>query len=46
VTLKEILKIAEEEWKLIDARDIRNLFESMPRRMAEVIKNKGGAIDY
>ena len=37
---------AEQEWNKIPADVCRNLVESMPRRIAAVIKAKGGFTKY
>ena len=36
----------EEEWNKIDAKVCQNLIESMPRRVAAVLKAKGGYTKY
>ena len=43
---KELRDALKEEWEKIDADVYQNLMESMPRRMEEVNKAKGGYIKY
>ena len=42
----ELWERVEEEWNKIDAKVCQNLIESMPRRVAAVLKAKGGYIKY
>ena len=42
----DLWSLMEEEWNLIDADFCAKLVESMPKRIAEVIKAKGGYISY
>jgi len=42
----ELWERIEEEWNKIDVLVYQNLIESMPRRMAAVIKAKGGYTKY
>jgi len=42
----ELWKRVEEEWNKIDAEVCHNLIESMPRRVAAVLKAKGGYTKY
>ena len=42
----ELWERVEAEWAAINVEICQNLIESMPRRVQEVIKNKGGPIDY
>ena len=40
------LKIAVgKAWRKIDVQVLQNLYNSMPNRIAEVIKRKGGVLD-
>jgi hypothetical protein len=46
---REILELWERiegEWNKIDAKVCQNLIESMPRRVAAVLKAKGGYTKY
>lgn len=43
---KELEQVLREEWELLDKKTLENLVESMPRRVAEVIKAKGGHTRY
>lgn len=43
---EELYRAIESEWKRIPTRTITNLIESMPKRCAEVIKNKGYSTKY
>ena len=41
------LKLAiSEEWEKLDISVIQNLYDSLPRRMVEVLKNHGGGTHY
>jgi len=42
----ELWERVEKEWEAIDASVCQNLIESMPRRMAALVKAKGGYIKY
>lgn len=42
----ELWERVEEEWNKIDAEVCQNLIESMPRRIAAVLKAKGGHTKY
>ena len=42
----ELWERVEEEWNKIDAEVCQNLIESMPRRVAAVLKAKGGYTKY
>ena len=44
--LDDLLQFIKEEWEQIPEDYLRNIVESMPKRMQEVIKNKGGSISY
>lgn len=35
-----------EEWEKIPMKTIHNLFDSMPRRLQQVLASKGEKIDY
>jgi transposase len=43
---EELWQILKTEWLKIDERKYKNLVDSMPRRVAEVITNKGNATRY
>ena len=42
----ELWERVEAEWKKITAEDCMHLIESMPRRIAAVLKAKGGFTKY
>jgi hypothetical protein len=42
----ELWERVEKEWNKIDAKVCQNLIESMPRRVAAVLKAKGGYTKY
>ncbi len=42
----ELVAALKEEWLLIPSDNLRRLAESMPKRIKELIKNKGGHIHY
>jgi transposase len=42
----ELWERVQEEWNQIEPEYCQKLIESMPTRMAEVLRNKGGPIDY
>ena len=44
--IQELWERIEVEWEKIDAAVCQNLIESMPRRVAAVIKAKGGYTKY
>ncbi len=44
--LKELFRRIEEQWEKISPEYIKNLYESMPRRMLQVIKAKGRWTKY
>ncbi|KAL7725297.1 hypothetical protein ACLKA6_000714 [Drosophila palustris] len=47
ITSKKMLKdVIMEEWSKITAEDTRKLVDSMPRRLAEVLKRKGYPTKY
>jgi len=39
--INELWKFCEEQWALIPTENIKDIYQSMPRRIAEVIKMKG-----
>ena len=44
---EDLIKNFMSEWKKLEDNQIcKNLVDSMPKRVKEVIKNKGGAINY
>ncbi len=47
-SVESLVRIAKEEWKKItvDKALLERLVESMPRRLAAVIKSEGGATRY
>ena len=45
-SMKELWKRTEKEWKQIDAGYCQKLISSMPERVAEVLKAKGGHTRY
>ena len=44
--INKLWECTQREWKAIDTAVVQNLIESMPRRVAEVIRAKGGYTDY
>ena len=42
----EVWERVEKEWEEIDAEVCQNLIESMPRRVAAVLRAKGGYTKY
>lgn len=44
--IEALWKISEEQWAMIPTNKIKNLYESIPRRIKEVIKNKGMSTRY
>ena len=42
----DLLLAVQRCWDAIDMDKVRNCIDSMPRRIAELIKKKGGPIDY
>ena len=46
ITILELWERVEKEWEAIPQSVCRALVESMPRRVAAVIKNKGGYTKY
>jgi len=45
-TEKGLREAIHEAWDLIDTQTLRNLFNSMPGRMQEVIEHEGDRIAY
>ena len=45
-SIDELWKRVEAEWEKISAKECRDLIESMPRRVAAVLKAKGGYTKY
>lgn len=46
VTVEDMWRIAQEEWELIPANTIVNLYNSLPRRVVAVLKARGGPTKY
>jgi hypothetical protein len=44
--INDLWKHTQREWEAIDAAMVQNLIESMPRRVQEVIKARGGHTNY
>jgi hypothetical protein len=44
--LDELFQFIKEEWEAVPKDYLHNVVESMPRRMKEVIQNKGGPTHY
>ncbi|CAK9806981.1 Transposable element Tc3 transposase [Anthophora quadrimaculata] len=44
--INELKKCLEEEWRNISLDYIRKLYRSLPKRMLEVVENKGGSTHY
>ena len=44
--ITELWDRVQKEWEAIDAKECQNLIEGMPRRVAAVIKAKGGYTKY
>jgi transposase len=44
--LTELHQAVIDSWTSITQQTLRNLFESMPTRLAEVIRKKGDRIEY
>jgi hypothetical protein len=45
-SLKQLEDILQEEWYKIPLETVQNLYESIRRRIASVLKAKGGATPY
>lgn len=45
-SVKDLKAAIQEEWRKIDAAHIHTLINSMPRRLEDVINNKGGHTSY
>jgi hypothetical protein len=45
-SLKQLGLVLQEEWYEIPLEAVQNLYESIPRRTAAVLKGKGGPAPY
>lgn len=45
-SVKDLKAVIQEEWAKIDPSHIHSLINSMPRRLEDVIRNKGGQTSY
>jgi hypothetical protein len=45
-SLKELKVVLQEEWYEILPETVQNLYESIPRRIAAILKGKGGPTPY
>ena len=45
-SVDELFQFVQEEWEKIPDETLSNLVKSMPNRIKEVIKNKGGSTHY
>jgi hypothetical protein len=45
-SLKQLEDVLQEEWYKIPLESVQNLYESIPRRTAAVLKTKGGPTPY
>jgi hypothetical protein len=45
-SLKQLEHVLQEEWYKIPLETVQNLYESLPRRTAAVLKAKGGPTPY
>jgi hypothetical protein len=45
-SLKQLEDVLQEEWYKIPLETIQNLYDSIPRRNAAVLKTKGGPTPY
>jgi hypothetical protein len=45
-SLKQLEDVLQEEWYKIPLETVQNLYESIPRRTADVLKMKGGPTTY
>jgi hypothetical protein len=45
-SLKQLEAVLQEEWHKITPETVQNLYESIPRRIAAVLKAKGGPAPY
>ena len=43
---KKLIQIAKEEWKKIPTETIKNVIETMNKRIKQVIERKGEKTDY
>ena len=44
--INDLWERTQREWEAIDTAVVQNLIESMPRRVEEVIKARGGYTNY
>jgi hypothetical protein len=44
--LKQLENVLQEEWYKIPLDTVQNLYESIPRRIAALLKAKGGPTTY
>lgn len=44
--VEQLKNAVQDEWKKLDQDCIKNLFETLPKRLIEVLKNKGGYTHY
>jgi hypothetical protein len=45
-SLKQLEDVLQEEWYKIPLETVQNLYESIPRRIAAVLKAEGGPAPY
>jgi hypothetical protein len=45
-TLMQLEDVCQEEWCKIPLQIVQNLYESIPRRIADVLKAEGGPTSY
>lgn len=45
-SIEELIQAIKTQWKSIPTRIVKNLFNSMPNRLIEVLKKNGGATSY
>ena len=43
---RELVECVNDEWAKVDSSVLKNLYDSMEKRMNECIKEKGNNIDY
>jgi hypothetical protein len=46
MSLKQLEGVLQEEWYKIPLETVQNLYEIIPRRIAAVLKAKGGQTPY
>jgi hypothetical protein len=46
ISLTKLEDVLQEEWYKIPLQNVRNLYESIPRMIASVLKAKGGPTPY